>query len=100
MKYILKNRIAAGLLDEVRARGKSPEDYNHDPLQASRELGIPLKKRYDVMKILDVSSTSMSKYLNVLDGVSWGCGCYLFSPSDIEKIKQMKRGRGRPILEV
>ena len=42
-------------MQELKARGKTPEEYDNAPLRASVELGVPLEKRDSVMDMLDLS---------------------------------------------
>ena len=95
--HALKNQISGGLLQELKARGKTPEEYDHDPLRASVELEVPLERRDTVMDMLDMSSTTITRYIRNMGGVSRGAGCYLFSPEDIDQLRKMKRRPGRPI---
>ena len=45
----LQNQIRGGLLQELKARGKTPEEYDNAPLRASVALGAPLEKRNTVL---------------------------------------------------
>ena len=70
--YSLQNQISGGLLQELKARGKTPEEYNHDPFRASMELEVPLERRGSVMDMLDLSATTLTRYIQRLGGVSRG----------------------------
>ena len=85
-------------MQELKARGKTPEEYEHDPIRAAVELEVPLERRDSVMDMLDLSATT--RYIRNMGGVSRGAGCYLFAPEDIGKMRKMKRWPGRPTLEV
>ena len=75
-----------GLLQELKAGGKIPEEYDNDPLRASVELEVPLERRDTVMDTLDMSATAITRYIRNMGGVSWGAGCYLFTPDDINQL--------------
>ena len=98
--YTLQNQIGGGLLQELKARSKTPEEYDHDPLKASVELGVPLERRDTVMDTLDLSATTLTRYIRNMGGVSRGACCYLFAPDDINQLRKMKRRPGRPTMEV
>ena len=98
--YTLQDQIAGGLLEAIKARGKTPEDYDNDPLRAFMELGVPLERRNTVMDMLDMSPTTITRYIRKLGGVSRGAGCYLFTKDDIDKMRKIKRRVGRSTLEV
>ena len=78
-------------MQELQARGKTPEEYNHDPIRASVELEVPLERRDTVMNMLDLSSTTITRHIRDMGGVSRGGGCYLFAPGDIDQLRKMKR---------
>ena len=77
--YTLQNQIAGGLLETIKARGKTPEDYDHDPIRASVELAVPLERRDTVMNMLDLSATTIARYIRNMGGVSRASGTCLFT---------------------
>ena len=77
--YSLQNQIRGGLLQELQARGKTPEEYDHDPIRAAVELGVPLEKRDSVMGMLDLSPKTIARYIRIIGGVSRVSGSYLFT---------------------
>ena len=77
--YTLKNQIKGGFLEELEARGKTPEDYDHDPLRASVEPAVPLERRDTVMDMLDVSPPAIARYIERIGGVSRASSSYLFT---------------------
>ena len=52
------------------------------------------------MNMLDLSATTIARYIRNMGGVSRGAGCYLFAPEDINQLRKMKRRVGRPVVQV
>ena len=99
---MLENVINGGLLEALKAKERTPEEFNHDPLLAAPVVGVPLYRARAVRKIIQVSRPTLMRYVNCIGGVCKRGREYYFTKGDIAKLERIRRDSlpGRPLPRV